>query len=189
MSIQVPNQSRAFWYSEASWSWIELLIMHCPLATRLRTASRTLSGVGYLIRLRWAALCSALYCLLSPACWIWSDPKKLECIFERYQVNWSPSYNTPFWDDTKNNYIDILLELFQFNHPTAFILTSCEELGALYSVLAQKNLSVPKDVSVIVIDQLNLNWFYPKTSCFKKEDENSFCIFLTCSINWFQQGI
>lgn len=75
------------------------------------------------------------------------------------------NYNLPEWEETAEGFHELLNSLFRMTPPTALIVDEAFQFHAAYHYLAQHNLRVPQDVSLICADgDLGFNWCRPEVT-------------------------
>jgi DNA-binding LacI/PurR family transcriptional regulator len=76
-------------------------------------------------------------------------------------------YNLPDWDDNAEGFRKVLESLFKTTPPTALFLDEAHFFHAAYHFLAQRNLRVPQDVSLICSDgSSGFEWCEPSVAHF-----------------------
>lgn len=77
------------------------------------------------------------------------------------------NYNLPDWDESADGFHELLDSLFQTTPPTTLILDEAFQFHAAYHYLAQRNLKVPQDVSLVCTDSdSGFNWCRPSVAHF-----------------------
>lgn len=72
------------------------------------------------------------------------------------------NYNLPDWEESAEGFHDLLNSLFRTTPPTALIVDEAFQFHAAYHFLAQRNLRVPQDVSLVSADgDMGFNWCRP----------------------------
>jgi DNA-binding LacI/PurR family transcriptional regulator len=72
------------------------------------------------------------------------------------------NYNFPDWEETAEGFHELLNSLFRATPPTALIVDEAFQYHAAYHYLAQHNLKVPQDVSLVSADgDIGFNWCRP----------------------------
>jgi DNA-binding LacI/PurR family transcriptional regulator len=74
-------------------------------------------------------------------------------------------YNLPDWEDHKDSFQGCLEKLFRHTPPSALIFSEPTFLFASQQFLTRRRLSVPEDVSLLVLDDHPaFQWFAPEVS-------------------------
>ena len=77
------------------------------------------------------------------------------------------SYNLPDWEESAEGFHELLNSLFRTTPPTTLILDEPFQFHAAYHYLAQRNLRVPQDVSMVCADgDLGFHWSRPSVAHF-----------------------
>ena len=75
------------------------------------------------------------------------------------------NYNLPDWGKSQEDFLSAMDSLFQTTPPTAFILDEPYLFHATYHYLAQRNLRVPQDVSLVCTDgDSGFSWCRPSVA-------------------------
>lgn len=76
-------------------------------------------------------------------------------------------YNLPDWEESAEEFRNLLDSLFQMTPPTTLILDEAYQFHAAYHYLAQRNLRVPQDVSLVCTDgDTSFKWCRPSVAHF-----------------------